>query len=112
MSTVVPGERLYVEDEGAWARHLPLVDDDDSSRLDPISGIRSAIESQVASEDHQTHYQLGIGFKEMGMLDEAIGEFQMASRDRDSFVACSSMLGLCFREKGMPQIADEKPAPI
>jgi tetratricopeptide (TPR) repeat protein len=61
----------------------------------------------VGAEDHQTHYQLGIAFKEMGMLDEAIGAFQQASRHQENFLACCSMLGLVFREKGMPQIAEK-----
>ncbi|MCZ6600759.1 MAG: tetratricopeptide repeat protein, partial [Acidobacteria bacterium] len=58
-------------------------------------------------EDHQTHYQLGIAFKEMEMLDEAIGAFQQAAQDPDSFLSCCSMLGLCFRAKSMPQIAEK-----
>ena len=66
-----------------------------------------AIERQVSEEDHQTHYQLGIAFKEMEMLDEAIGAFQQASQDPDIFLMCCSMLGLCFRAKGMPQIAEK-----
>jgi tetratricopeptide (TPR) repeat protein len=80
--------------------------DDSEEAVDPLTGIRRAIEDQVGAEDHQTHYQLGIAFKEMGMLDEAIGEFQQASRNPESFVPCCSMLGLCFREKNMPQIAE------
>ncbi|MFQ5719848.1 MAG: tetratricopeptide repeat protein [Acidobacteriota bacterium] len=80
---------------------------DDTHRDEsPAQGIQRAIQAQVGDEDHQTHYQLGIAFKEMGMLDEAIGEFQQAARDPDNFAACCSMLGLCFRDKGMPKIAE------
>ncbi len=39
------------------------------------------------------------------MIDEAIGEFQLASKDPKRAVECASMLGLCFLEKGMPQLA-------
>lgn len=87
--------------------HGPEVTDDGHEEEDPKSGIRRAIQEQVGDEDHQTHYQLGIAFKEMGMLDEAIGEFQQASRSAETFASCCSMLGLCFREKGMPQIAEK-----
>jgi tetratricopeptide (TPR) repeat protein len=41
----------------------------------------------------------------MGLIDEAIGEFQLASKDPGRAVECCSMLGLCFQEKGMPQLA-------
>ena len=41
----------------------------------------------------------------MGLIDEAIGEFQLASKDPKRTIECCSMLGLCFLEKGMPQLA-------
>jgi tetratricopeptide (TPR) repeat protein len=41
----------------------------------------------------------------MGLVDEAIGEFQLASKDAGRAVECCSMLGHCFLEKGMPQLA-------
>jgi tetratricopeptide (TPR) repeat protein len=41
------------------------------------------------------------------MLDEAIGAFQQAAQNPDSYLMCCSMLGLCFRAKGMPQIAEK-----
>jgi tetratricopeptide (TPR) repeat protein len=63
------------------------------------------VEQQLDSEDYDTHYNLGIAYKEMGLIDEAIGEFQLASKDPKRAVECSSMLGLCFLEKGMPQLA-------
>jgi len=41
----------------------------------------------------------------MALLDEAIGEFQIAAKDPARAVECCSMLGLCFVEKGLPQLA-------
>ena len=93
-------------EEASAQFEMPVVDDG-GQPFHPAAGIRRAIEDQVDDEDHQTHYQLGIAFKEMGMLDEAIGEFQQASRHRESFLACCSMLGLCFQEKRMEQIAEK-----
>ena len=66
---------------------------------------KKGVEQQLDSEDYDTHYNLGIAYKEMGLIDEAIGEFQLASKDPKRAVECSSMLGLCFMEKGMPQLA-------
>ena len=31
-------------------------------------------------EDLETHYNLGIAYREMGLLDEAIGEFQKVAK--------------------------------
>ena len=62
-------------------------------------------------EDLETHYNLGTAYREMGLLDEAIGEFQRvanAVQQGKPFrysMQCSTMLGLCFIDKGEPQIA-------
>jgi tetratricopeptide (TPR) repeat protein len=66
---------------------------------------KKGVEQQLSSEDYETHFNLGIAYKEMGLIDEAIGEFQLASKDPGRNVECCSMLGLCFLEKGMPQLA-------
>lgn len=66
---------------------------------------KKGVEQQLSSEDYETHFNLGIAYKEMGLIDEAIGEFQLASKDPARTVECCSMLGLCFLEKGMPQLA-------
>ena len=41
----------------------------------------------------------------MGLIDEAIAEFQLAAKDENRMLECSSMLGICFMEKGMPKLA-------
>jgi hypothetical protein len=41
----------------------------------------------------------------MGLLDEAIGEFQIAAKEPSHLVLCCSMLGLCFLDKGLPELA-------
>jgi tetratricopeptide (TPR) repeat protein len=66
---------------------------------------KKGVEQQLSAEDYETHFNLGIAYKEMGLIDEAIGEFQLASKDASRTVECCSMLGLCFLEKGMPQLA-------
>ncbi|PYT15342.1 MAG: hypothetical protein DMF51_07000 [Acidobacteria bacterium] len=74
--------------------------------LDEIfRAFKRGVEQQVDSQDYETHYNLGIAYKEMGLVDEAIGEFQYAARDPAKTVECCGILGLCFREKGMPQLA-------
>ena len=66
---------------------------------------KKGVEQQLSAEDYETHSNLGIAYKEMGLIDEAIGEFQLASKDPNRAVECCSMLALCFLEKGMPQLA-------
>ena len=62
-------------------------------------------------EDLETHYNLGIAYREMGLLDEAIGEFQKVAKAVQKgkpfryAMNCSTMLGLCFMDKGEPKVA-------
>ncbi len=70
-----------------------------------VSAFRKGIEQQVGAEDFETHYNLGIAYKEMGLVEEAIAEFQFAAKSPALLASCCSMLGMCFREKGMQAIA-------
>jgi len=62
-------------------------------------------------EDLETHYNLGIAFREMGLLEEAISEFQKVAKATDKGKAfryamqCCTLLGLAFMEKGQANIA-------
>ena len=68
-------------------------------------------ESSNEDEDLETHYNLGIAYREMGLLEEAISEFQKVASSVDKGPAfryamqCSTLLGLAFMEKGQPAIA-------
>ncbi len=50
--------------------------------------------------DAQSHYDLGVAFKEMGLHDEAIKEFREASYDESRRLECYILQGACIREKG------------
>jgi tetratricopeptide (TPR) repeat protein len=68
-------------------------------------------EMDAEREDLETHYNLGIAYREMGLLEEAIGEFQKVAKaiaSGRSFryaMQCCTLLGLSFLEKGQPAIA-------
>ncbi len=68
-------------------------------------------ETGKEDEDLETHYNLGIAYREMGLLEEAIGEFQKVAKAADKGTAfryamqCCTLLGLAFMEKGQPAIA-------
>ena len=81
-------------------------DGNESMTLDEIiQGMQEGVAQQVDAEDYETHYNLGIAYKEMGLVDEAIGEFQYSSKDPTRFLQCCILLGACFTEKGMPELA-------
>jgi tetratricopeptide (TPR) repeat protein len=64
-----------------------------------------------AEEDPEKHYNLGVAFREMGLLDEAIGEFQKVVKGTPkdkfppNFLQACSLLAVCFTDKGMPALA-------
>jgi tetratricopeptide (TPR) repeat protein len=63
------------------------------------------------AEDPETHYNLGIAYREMGLLEEAIGEFQKVAKTIQKGVPfryamqCCTLLGLSFMDKGQADIA-------
>ena len=87
-----------------------------SSETGPLKEVFDEFRAELGEmgtedEDLETHYNLGIAFREMGLLEEAIGEFQKVAKANDRGKAfryamqCSTLLGLAFMEKGQPEIA-------
>ncbi len=70
-----------------------------------VEGFRRGMEKSLSPEDFDTHYNLGIAYHEMGLVDEAIGEFQLAAKESRYLVECCSLLAACFQEKGYPELA-------
>ncbi|MGH7233582.1 MAG: tetratricopeptide repeat protein, partial [Nitrospiraceae bacterium] len=62
---------------------------------------------QPSEHEYKTHYELGLAYKDMGLLDEAIEEFHIALHAHDCFLESSSMLAACLKEKGEPTAARE-----
>lgn len=60
----------------------------------------------LESGDSQSHYDLGMAFREMGLLDEAIIEFRRASEDAGRRVECLIQQGSCLRDKGELGLAE------
>jgi tetratricopeptide (TPR) repeat protein len=77
----------------------------DAGLADIFKEFKKGVDKQLGKEDYDTRYNLGIAYKEMGLIDEAIAEFQLAAKDQNRMLECSSMLGICFMEKGMPKLA-------
>ncbi|HEX9137358.1 MAG TPA: DUF6584 family protein, partial [Nitrospirota bacterium] len=83
----------------------PVTSADDQSLDDIFEEFKKGAEQQVAKEDADTHYNLGVAYKEMGLLDDAIGEFTLTPEEEQKFVQSRYMLGLCYMEKGEYQNA-------
>jgi tetratricopeptide (TPR) repeat protein len=66
---------------------------------------KQGILENVAAEDYQSHYDLAIAYKEMGLLDEAIAEFQKALGNPTNRLPAYEALGQCFLEKGQFKLA-------
>ncbi len=62
---------------------------------------QKGVAEQLSEEDSDTHFNLGIAYREMGLLPEAIREFQVAARDAAFFVESCSVIGVCYQEQGM-----------
>lgn len=61
---------------------------------------KEGVKQQVSESDSQTHYDLGVAYKEMGLLSDAITEFTMAARDPKRECVCWSMIGIVQNEVG------------
>jgi tetratricopeptide (TPR) repeat protein len=90
-----------------------------TSGIDPglaaiFDEFREAVEDSAEEEsgaDFDTRYQMGLAYREMGLLDQAVEEFQAAAGmaapgdGTPRFLQCCNLLGHCFMEKGLARPA-------
>jgi len=93
---------LAEELDGSTPPPSTATDEFQYSVEDVFNQFKKGVEKTVRPEDSETHYDLGIAYKEMGLLDDAIHEFEvaLAGRSRKKEVDCLSMIGLCRGLKG------------
>jgi tetratricopeptide (TPR) repeat protein len=96
---IVRDTRMRVEDEEPTG-------DEEKDFKEMLSAFKRGIEQNLEADDFQSHYDLGVAFKEMGLLDEAIAEFQKALRSPQGRLRTSEALGVCFYEKAQYPIAE------
>ena len=81
---------------------------------DMFGELKNELEEETATgadEDPETHYNLGVAFREMGLLDEAIGELQKVCQAVDrgfpfpQIMQTYTWLAQCFLDKGVPEAA-------
>ena len=78
---------------------------EDQSLDDIFEEFKKGVEQQAVKEDTDTHYNLGVAYKEMGLLEDAIAEFIMTHEGEQWYVQSRYMLGLCYMEMGEYQNA-------
>ncbi len=84
--------------------------DDSGSSLsnnlsDVVREFREELISRPQGKDADTHYDLGIAYKEMGLLDEAIAEFKLTLDFPTHMAKSSSLLAHCYIEKDEAEMA-------
>ena len=80
-------------------RREPQGEDEQREFQEILEQFKRGIEENLESDDYEAHYDLGVAFKEMGLLDEAIAEFQKALRAPEGRLRTSEALGIAFFEK-------------
>ncbi len=80
--------------------------DEQKDFQDMLQQFKRGIDANIDAADFQAHYDLGVAFKEMGLLDEAIAEFQKALRSPEIRLKTTESLGSSFFEKRQYAIAE------
>lgn len=115
--SVEPGDyvdlhSLVVEEREAEAKstrfRIPAADpksEADVNFAEMLKQFKSMVSETIEKEDSSSHYDLGCAYRDMGLIDEAIAEFQIAARNPEYRLRAIEMLGACFAEKGEHRIA-------
>ena len=71
-----------------------------------LDELKEGLDQNIEESDVSSHYDLGVSFKEMGLYDMAIEEFQKSVKNKDFEVKSLEMLGICFLEKQEYDLAE------
>jgi tetratricopeptide (TPR) repeat protein len=98
------------EDEGPKDTRMKVQEEEPTGNeeadfADMLKKFKQGVAENVEAEDYQSHYDLGVAFKEMGLMDEAIAEFQKALRGPQNRVRTYEAIGNCFIEKNQHSMA-------
>ncbi len=97
---VVSEERSAIE---YWMKELEKqrTSTVEKNMMEIFEEFKKGVDEKIGEEDFDTRYNLGIAYKEMGLLEEAIHEFLISSKNPIKFFDSAGLLGMCFREKGL-----------
>lgn len=82
--------------------------DEDEERVfrEALADFKRGVDSSLDPDDFQAHYDLGIAYKEMGLMEEAVAQFQKALRAPEGRLKAAEQLGITFYEQGQYGIAE------
>src|SRR5882724_856546 len=106
LSAMILDEDLPVRDTRMKVADEEPTGDEERDFQEMLARFKQGIDENIEEGDFQSHYDLGVAFKEMGLLDEAIAELQKALRAPDGKLRSSEALGVCFIDKGAYVVAE------
>lgn len=68
---------------------------------------KANVGTEVAESDSATHYDLAVAYKEMGLIPDALKEFEIAKRDPQRECTCCAMIGMIHRDQDRIDLAVE-----
>jgi len=80
----------------------------DEANADFIEQFAERLEKDAESGDVAAKYRLGIGYRELGRVDEALVILQSIQREADYVVLCHNAIGLCLRRQGLDTAAAKR----
>jgi tetratricopeptide (TPR) repeat protein len=115
-TTSEPVEEDHAFDIAASLDALDALDDLEVSNIQPearsfanaeqevdvdqvFAKFKEGVRAQVSESDSSTHYDLGVAYKEMGLLADAVNEFELAARDSTRECMCFAMVGMIHLEQ-------------
>jgi tetratricopeptide (TPR) repeat protein len=81
------------------------VGDEEADFTDMLEKFKAGVAANVDDEDFDSHYDLGVAYREMGLIDEAIAEFQKALRGATQRIRAYEALGQCFIDRKEHDVA-------
>ena len=103
----------FIDLAGELNEELALEEKASSADIEPevqdlLHQFQAGVREQIDVTDYETHYHLGIAYKDLGLYDEAIEELRLAASDAANRVRCAGPLGLTYLAKGEPEQAVEE----
>ena len=98
------------EDTGPRSYRMVAKDDkrigeEQADFTDMLEKFKAGVAANVDDEDFDSHYDLGVAYREMGLIDEAVAEFQKALRGSAQRLRAYEALGQCFIDRGEYDVA-------
>jgi len=106
LSAMILEDDLPVRDTRMKVADEEPTGDEERDFQEMLARFKQGIDENIDEGDFQSHYDLGVAFKEMGLFDEAIAELQKALRSPDGKLRSSEALGVCFIDKGAYVVAE------